>query len=417
MEAVVGPQEEENPSTLSINGSPDLGEVPDPIPDSDSPSWPRRLEEREMVGAAKQDPVEQDSMGDEQRREIEARLALPKVPGLDQVAWRISAEDEGEIRWRLSEPLLASITSSGGVGAMLEIAESFGYGALPCRKCGGRWRRRRRLEDGTEVVEGWKDGTGRRPKKHFGVRETYATALARYRTEMKREHRIVIVSKHPEDPVVRAAVEEAFKKRGERVMTEAELRELFPTLPDTNDWTEPCKECKGLGVVPRRGATHAEVTVWPTGSSKRTGAREAVGADELVERAERGSARWLNDGYGVVSLGSLERYLAVEIVLRDVATLSPLARVGIEEYYAPPRRERWEPGKFDPIQVPTGHRALWPLTPAGREPKCSSAAAEKERQARRAREADALYDHMCACWNLAAYGTVAHVDSGEEVES
>jgi hypothetical protein len=56
---------------------------------------------------------------------------------------------------------------------------------------------------------------------------------------------------------------------------------------------------------------------------------------------------------------------------------------------------------------------------AGREPKCSSPAAEKERQARRARETSALYDHLCACWNLAAYGTVALVDvvDGEEAES
>src|SRR6185436_8539230 len=127
-------------------------------------------------------------------------LVLPLIPELSRVPQRLHAEDEGELRWFLDDPPIAAVFKSGGFGAALERAEAFGYGALPCRKCGGTWRMRRRMRDGSEVVTDWRDGTGRRPKKHFGIQETYAVALARYRLDQQREHGVAIVSRHPEDP-------------------------------------------------------------------------------------------------------------------------------------------------------------------------------------------------------------------------
>lgn len=327
-------------------------------------------------------------------------LELPSVDGTDRVPQRIPAEDEHELRWYLDDPPVAGLARTGGFGGQLERAEAFGYGALPCRACGGTWRRRRRNRDGSETVTNWRDGTGRRPKKHFGRQETYATALARYRVDMRRLHRIELVSSHPADPQARAAVVEAFRRRGQRVMTEAELRELFPQLPD--DLTVTCGACNGIGVVPRRAAKHGEVTVWPTGSSKRTGAREGLGIGELVGRAIDQGAVAVSDGYSGVHLGDLERYLDVDRVLRDVAELSVVARVVLEEYYGP--RFVDEGGRLRGLRTkarPTAFEALWPLTSVG------PGAAPKDAAGRRAAEATALYDHACACWNLAAYGAGA----------
>lgn len=329
-----------------------------------------------------------------------ARFELPHVDGADRVPQRLTAEDEGELRWYLDDPVVAGIGKSGGFGGQLERAECFGYGALPCRKCGGAWRMRRRKRDGTEIVIGWRDGTGRRPKKHFGRQETYAGALARYRRAMVREHRIVIVSHHPDDPGIKAAVREAFDARNEHPLTEAELRDLFPALPD--EWTVECNACGGLGVAPRRLPSHAEVTVWPMGSSKRTGARVAVGTDEIFASAVSAGSSAVSDGYAGVSLGKIERYLDVDRILRDVAALSVVARVALEEYYGPAQVQT--PGLARGIKLdrrPTAFEALWPLTSfgAGKVPA--------EFVGRRAAEAEQLYSHACACWQIAAYGAGA----------
>src|SRR5688572_25439181 len=125
-------------------------------------------------------------------------LLLPSTPQLANVPARIDAEDERDLRTFFENPSVATITqSSGAFGGQLERAEAFGFGALPCRRCGGRWRRvEQRMNPVTreteEVVIGWRDGTGRRPKKHFGKRETYAEALARYRFQQAIELKIVI---------------------------------------------------------------------------------------------------------------------------------------------------------------------------------------------------------------------------------
>lgn len=321
-----------------------------------------------------------------------ASFTLPHVPGTDRVPQRIAAEDEAELRWFLDSPPVACLAQSGGFGAQLERAESFGYGALPCRKCGGAWKMRRRKRDGTEVVIGWRDGTGRRPRKHFGKQETYAAALARYRRAMVREHRIVVVTHHPADPAVKAAVRAAFDARDQHPLTEAELRELFPALPD--DWTTECNACGGIGVVPRRAPTHTEVTVWFTGSSKQEG-RTPKAVQEVADAADRAYA----DGFTAVSRAELERYLEVERLLRDVAALSLVARVALEEYYAPRTVQTVglaRGAKFTPR--PTAFEALWPLTSVG------LIAASAGAKARRMRESQELYSHACSVYNLAAYG-------------
>ena len=91
------------------------------------------------------------------------------------------------------------------MGGQLERAEAFGYGALPCRRCGGKWKKSVVTDNGEVSLDGngkpledfatWRDGTGRKPKHRIGKRgkpETYAMALARYRVEQQRALKIVI---------------------------------------------------------------------------------------------------------------------------------------------------------------------------------------------------------------------------------
>lgn len=370
------------------------------------------------AAARRQELFEQDSDGSEasdKATTIERELRLPVVPGILNVPRRLQADDEIDLRWFLDDPRLSGIRGSSDFGAQLARAESYGFGALPCRACGGTWSRRYIDKNGQERVKGWRDGTGYCPKKRRGKKgkqESYAEALARYRLEQRHALNIVIVSHHPTDPATKAAVDQAFKEQGKRVMTEAELRELFPTLPQPGDpecaeWSVPCPACKGIGVVERRLPRHAEVTVWPTGSSKRPGAREPIGADELVVRAAiKGKAVW--DGYSGVSLTELERYVAVELLLRDVAAVSVRARVVLEEYYGPQAKHRHgQPRgslRGNPIgggrieRREPGLRALWPLTTVG--PNASTDA----QKSRRAAEVAALYSHGCGVYNLVAYG-------------
>src|SRR5688500_1699408 len=182
---------------------------------------------------------------------------LPPILGLELLPRRLDADDEADLRWRFSSPEIATASGASSMGPSLERAESYGYGALPCRRCGGRWRRRVR-RDGEVTIVGWRDGTGREPRKRFGKRETYAGALARYRVEQQRKHRIVVISRHADDPTLREATIKAFWDRGEQVVTPEELREMFPTLPESE--TRPCQSCGMIGVVPRRSATAGEVT-------------------------------------------------------------------------------------------------------------------------------------------------------------
>jgi hypothetical protein len=365
-----------------------------------------------MAAAIQHGPFEHEHEQALPRTDISVQLKLPDVPGIELVPSRLLADDELDLRWFLDDPRLATIRGSSDFGAQLKRAESYGYGALPCRACGGRWSRRYEDENGKEVITGWRDGTGWMPKKHFGRQESYAAALARYRYEKRKELKIVIVSKHPDDGTHQAIVD-AFRKRGERAMTEADLRAAFPALPqpgedDWKQWSVPCPACDGIGVVERRLPRHAAVTVWPTGSSKRPGAREAVGVDELVARAaRRGTAVW--DGYSGVSLTELERYVSVERVLKDVAGLSVAARVVLEEYYGPKVvRRHGQPQRLShgtPVNAGSiefrgqGFQALWPMTTVG------ATAKTEEEKSRRAAEVAALYQHGCRVYNIAAYGS------------
>lgn len=306
-------------------------------------------------------------------------FALPDIPELQRVPRRIDAEDEGELRWYLRGPAVASIAhSSGAFGNQLEIASAFGFGSLPCRRCGGKFRARKR--GAKETIVDWRDGTGLAPKDHFGKRVTYAAALADYRKRMQREHRIVLSSKPTPKPETGLDAEQlwqgsvaAFKAQGKRLMTDAAFRSLFDRLPES--LCQPCRPCQGIGVVPRRAAAHVEVTAYPTGSSKHGSGKP----DESMGSVKTKNGRsWLTDGPVTVSFTEIERYREMHTALADVAKLSPIALYSLEEYY---RDEN-------------GQRALEAFV----EERFGLTGAA------RMRAASALRDHQCACFNLASYG-------------
>lgn len=323
-----------------------------------------------------------DYMLSAQREARSARgpsFALPYIKGLEKVPQRLRAEDEADLRWRLSSPQVTSLLGGSSMGAALERAESYGYGAIPCRTCGGSWRARRRKRDGELIVSDWRDGTGWMPKaSRNGRRPTYATALAAYRVRQCRENRIVIISHHA--PGAREATIQAYwDHRGEMVVTADELRDMFPRLPEEE--CVPCRSCQGIGVVPRRHGKHAEVTAWPKGSSVQLGGREGLDADGIAAQKHR-----VRDAGVHVDLEALNRFKNVEEILQGVCELAPIARVALEEYYSP-GRDPWE--------------RLTPLTRTG---SAHRRGPESLWSARVASEAAELYSFACGCWNLVAYG-------------
>ncbi len=305
-------------------------------------------------------------------------FSLPYIGGLDQVPQRLRAEDEADLRWRLSDPQVTSMLGGSSMGASLERAESYGYGAIPCRTCGGSWRAPCRWKAGELTISDWRDGSGWMPRaSRSGRRPTYATALAAYRTRQCRESRIVVISHHT--PETREATIQAYWARGEMVVTADELREMFPRLPEEE--CVPCRACQGLGVVPRRNGKHAEVTAWPKGSSVQLGGREGLDAGGIAAQVGR-----VRDAGVHIDLEALGRYKEVEEVLQGVCALTPIARIALEEYYSP-GRDPWD--------------RLTPLTPTGSSPRRG---AESLWRAQVASEAAELYSFACAAWNLVAYG-------------
>lgn len=304
-------------------------------------------------------------------------FTIPHIPELESVARRIDADDERELRRYLQQPALAVLTGSSGFGGQLDRAAAYGYGALPCRRCGGSWRRRIRSKDGERVV-GWKDGSGWAPKRRFGKRETYATALARYRKEQARLHRIVIGT-YPtpsEESGIDAAqlwesLRETYDARGEHLMTETDFRQLYDRLPD--EVCVRCEACDGMGVVPRRAPAHVEVTCWPKGSSVGQG---SPNGDHMVHLST-----------------DLHDHLMVEVLLQKVAQVSPIARAALEGYYGPSAHRDGRPKK-------AAWEGLHELTSAGNEPE-TTRGPKAAWEARRARQAAELYDHACRCWNWA----------------
>jgi hypothetical protein len=205
-------------------------------------------------------------------------------------------------------------------------------------------------------------------------------ALAEYRNKMQREHAIVLMSR----PVPRAdsgidpaaawrAYVEAFRAQGKRLMTDAEFRELFPRVPEEE--CEPCRECGGIGVVPRRNATHGEVTAYPTGNSKQLGGRESDDAAAMTRKLASGALA-IVDGKAAIHFGELERYKSTERIMVDVARVAMIARIALEEYYVS------ENGMTRLVEL------------------CD----EGQTAAARNRQANALYDFACGCFNLCAYG-------------
>jgi hypothetical protein len=310
-----------------------------------------------------------------------APFDLPDIPELKRVPRRIDAVDEGELRWFLGHPLVASIaTSSGAFGVQLEQAESFGFGSLPCLRCGGKLRTRKR--NGASKIVEWCEGTGMAPRDRFGKRVTYSVALAAYRVQMQREHGIVLMSRPAPKPesgldadAVWATIEKRFADEGKTLMTDADFRQAFEKLPD--DLTQPCRICDGIGIVPRRAASHVEVTAYPTGSSKQIGGKENDDAERLTRKYVTGR-RMIEDGSARIDRRELDRYIGIRAILEDMARLSEIARVAVEEYYV-------EGG---------GQRALDRI--AGELMGLSGAAM--------VRKGSELRDFSCGVYQLAAYG-------------
>jgi hypothetical protein len=308
--------------------------------------------------------------------------ALPDIPELARVPRRLLEEDEQEIRFALQHHGAAMILESkGAFGGQLERAECYGFGALPCRRCGGTWRRRQRAGKGT-VVD-WVDGTGMAPRDHFGKRVRYAVALASYRKRMQKQHGIVL-SSHPK-PSPESGLDaqamwdqivSAFAAQGKRVMTDAQFRAVFAKLPEEE--CQPCKLCSGIGVVPRRSVAQVEITVFPTGSSKGgKGSRENDDADDIQRKLAEGMRATVDGSVGVHFV-ELARHQSVMRLLRDAAALSTPAALAIEEYYVAPG------GGFQRL-----------------EELCAVIGFEQTR-----RMAEELYGHACAVYNLVAYGAV-----------
>jgi hypothetical protein len=332
-----------------------------------------------------------------------AALKLPDIPQLQHCAARIEHADEVELRWAARNPGVAYMRhSSGEFGRQLQHAESFGYGALPCRRCGGKWRSKR-MAKGAQCTEcraslptgatecpachamfgsGWQDGSGQSPKPRLGKggkRMTYTMLLAEYRVKMQQQLGIVLMSRpmpKPESGIVADVawqmISDKFKADGKTLMTDAEFRALFPRVPEEE--CEPCTECGGIGVVPRRGARHdSEITAFPTGNSKQIGGREAQSVEKLNAQLARGMA--VVDGDACVVLGELERWVTVQNILADVGRVAFIARVALDEYYSDDngmdRLVEMCPGATDGV---------------------------------RARAAGELRDFMSKCFNLCAYG-------------
>jgi hypothetical protein len=311
-----------------------------------------------------------------------SEFEIPLLPALDRVPRRIDADQERELRAYLAEPHVASIRGSSGFGGQLERAAMLGYGPVPCRRCGGTWSAVRR-KNGKESITDWREGTGLAPRDRFGKRRTYAVALAAYRREQAQRLNVVITSKP--SPTANSGVDaenawagviEAYRAQGQVAMTEQELRELFPELPEHDPVTgkplcHPCGACEGLGVIPRRAPKkHDAITCFPKGSS-----------------VQGGSA----DSDSRVSIFGADTYLAMAITLKDVANVSPLARLALEGYYRPQRKG-----------LPSGWEALHELLPVTNDP--SSVKGSEDARKRQAREAAALYDHACRAYNYITLG-------------
>lgn len=303
-------------------------------------------------------------------------FALPEIPRLHHAARRIDSEGEGELRWFFSGPPIASVSSSSGAfGNQLEIASAFGFGSLPCRRCGGRFRTRKR--GAKETIVDWRDGTGMAPKDHFGQRVTYAAALAQYRKRMQKEHQIVLTSKpEPREGIdpdqAWEAMVWAFKAQGKVLMTDQAFRAAYDRVPDEH--CKPCLPCQGIGVVPRRAAAHVEVTAYPTGSSKH-GSGKADDGSQPERQIKKGVLR---DGAVVVSLRELDRYRDMRTILADVVGMSPIALESLEEYYC----------------QENGQRALERFV----EERFGLVGPA------RLRAASQLRDHQCQVYNIAAFG-------------
>lgn len=350
-------------------------------------------------------------------RGARAKPWLPVVSGTDQVASRLEAADEIDLKWALDDPHVAGHVAGGsGFGAQLARAESYGLGPVPCRRCGGRYASRREVvkrgpdgaEQVLEVVTDWREGNGRQPVRRFrkgGKRETYAQALGRYRAEQKGAHNIVIGKRPRPAPGLQdvertwAVLVEAHAARGERLLTERQFRDMFPALPEDEEWSDVCEDCGGIGIVPRRTYKHEEVTVWPTGSSRLPArVRTPLRATEVVDAVLGGGG--IRDGSAAIRVDDVERFLMVQLVLTDVCRLAPIARATLERYYRP-RLEGSNTGFPEGLQgaeQANGATALFELVGGPGDGE-----AGQKTQQRRVWE---LYDFACQCWNLAAYGGV-----------
>ncbi len=250
----------------------------------------------------------------------------------------LSPEDAAELAWYLKGPRFSDADTESGFGAQLERAEALGFGPIPCRRCGGKWKSKHR-KDGVEVEADWKDGRGWEPNpRFFPGKTTYAEALAILRRRVIKEQGLVVVER-PTPELYADAVAQALAKEGKREITRIAFNELTNEVPI--ELCVPCEKCKGIGVVPRRSHTKHEVEAYPTGSSKPLGVHEMA---------------------VTISFASVVRYGRVERRLFNVANSSPFARMVLCRWHAPVI-----PNGIDAVVEETAayHAAMAPGVPKG----------------------------------------------------
>lgn len=268
---------------------------------------------------------------------------------------RIHASDAGELRWYFSDPQIAGIGGSGGLGAMLERAAVMAIQLVPCTRCGGD---RETDRPGTGACA--RDGGG------------YGKALERHwRAEAKRLGLRLV-----------ADVETARGWRDLGVKAVAG-EEIAQHLPDK--MTKHCYKCDGSGMTQRRRSNRGgAVTARATGSSVH-GNPDAM--------------HWIDEA-------GLARYGRITRQLDQVGKRSHGALAALSVYFGPQGGSAaalWqltaEGRRFIERTANAHHLSAEELMQNEREAHRMSPSVERALMfSRIAREAAEVWDAACAAW-------------------
>ena len=296
---------------------------------------------------------------------VHARTPARRVSYLELVPSRLVAKDAQDLRWFLDNPPIAQVSASS-FGASLARAGLYGYGSMPCLRCGGDRKRGR-------------PGTGFSPRSG----KPYRKELERYR----RAYLAALGFRLVQDTAKARRTQELMQVldvAGEvrQVVTREQVQDLVPELP--LELCLPCNPCGSRGIVPKLTHTRRPITARPT--------------CEVSNSTEPSAA---------VDGAALIRWCRVERRLAKAQSLDPGCRIVLETYYGP--------GGGDLT-------CLWLLTPGGRivaeqaanpqslpleillhneRQRKDLGEAERAKHGRATRESGALFDRACRAWNVA----------------